>query len=310
MLCSVIIPTVGRQTLTRAVESVLSQSLPASEVEVIVVNDSGLPVPEADWQKSERVQIINTNRRERSVARNTGASIAKGEFLQFLDDDDWLAPDALQHLWNLSRTSHARWLYGITQLVDRQHAPLIRLRHGLTGNCFVQAMAGEWIPLQASWIDRKMFLQIGGFDPLLSGPEDIDLLRRALLVEELDETPNLVAYVIMGGPGSTTDYDRHPQASRAARENILSMSNVFQRMRASAVNPAWHGRMARVYLTSVVWNLQRGYLFACCSRIFFSMASMLTAGSGIVSKDFWRAVSKPYDSITFAEGIREAQKAK
>ncbi len=309
MLYSVIIPTVGRSTLTRAVESVLTQSLPASDFEVIVVNDSGVPLPEADWQKSERVRIITTNRRERSVARNTGAAAAKGQYLHFLDDDDWLFPDAFQHLFELSQTSNAKWLYGMSQLVNRQNDPLIRLQHGLNGNCFVQAMAGEWIPLQASWIERKTFMRIGGFNALLTGPEDIDLLRRILLQEEIAETPNLVAHITMGGVGSTTDYDRHPQASRAARENILDMSNVFQRMRSSAGTAFWRGRMVRAYLTSVVWNLRERRLFTATSRILFSIASMLIAGGGMLSIDFWQAVTKPYSSATFETGIREARKA-
>jgi len=55
----------------------------ADDFEVIIVNDSGQPLPEADWQKSKRVRIINTNRRERSVARNAGAAIARGRYLHF-----------------------------------------------------------------------------------------------------------------------------------------------------------------------------------------------------------------------------------
>lgn len=310
MICSAIIPTIGRLTLPRAVESVLTQSLPASDFEVIVVNDSGIPLPEADWWKSERVQVINTNLRERSVARNTGAAVAKGQYLHFLDDDDWLFPDAYQRLFELSQASDAKWLYGMTQLVNRQHDPLIQLWHGLQGNCFVRAMAGEWIPLQSSWVERKTFMCVGGFNPLLTGPEDIDLLRRTLLVEEVAETPNLIAHVIMGGQGSTTDYDRHPQASRWARENILDMSNVFQRMRASANDASWRGRMARVYLTSAVWNLQRARLYTFASRIILSFTSFITAGFGIFSPNFWRAIFRSYSSGTFEAGIREAKRAK
>jgi len=292
------------------VESVLTQSIPLSDFEVIIVNDSGIPLPEADWQKSERVQIINTNRRERSVARNTGAAVAKGQYLHFLDDDDWLVSGAYQHLWELSRASDAKWLYGMTQLVNRQNDPLINLQHGLQGNCFIQAMAGEWIPLQSSWIDRATFMQVGGFNPLLRGPEDIDLLRRILLVNELAETPNLIANVIMGGDGSTTDYDHHPQASRWAREIILDMSNVFFRMRTSSVSPFWHGRMVRVYLTSIVWNIEQRRLFTTASRFFLSIASILLAGNRILTKDFWRAITRSYSSGTFEAGIQEAQTAK
>jgi glycosyltransferase involved in cell wall biosynthesis len=310
MICSVIIPTVGRSTLTRAVESVLTQSLPASELEVIVVNDSGVPLPEADWQRSGCVQIITTNRRERSVARNMGAAAAKGQYLHFLDDDDWLFPNAYRLLFELSQASDAKWLYGMTQLVNRGHDPLILLRHGLQGNCFVQAMAGEWIPLQSSWIERYTFMRLGGFNPLLTGPEDIDLLRRVLLDEEIAETPNLIANVVMGGEGSTTDYDHHPQASRWAREKILGTSNVFQRMRSSALTPSWCGRMTRIYLTSTLWNLQRGRLFPATSRFIHSIAGYFTAGRGVTSMEFWRAVARAYSSETFEAGIREAQRAK
>ena len=308
MLCSAIIPTVGRPSVSRAVESVLAQNLPVEEFEVLVVNDSGEPLPKADWQHSDRVQVINTNKRERSVARNTGAAIAKGKYLHFLDDDDWLHPDAYQSFFQFSRTTNAKWLYGITQLMDRQGLPTIQLRHGLNGNCFVQAMAGEWIPLQASLIERKTFLEVGGFNPLLSGPEDIDLLRRILRTEDVCETPNLIAYVIMGGEGSTTDYVQHPQASRWAREMLLDSSNVHDRMRSSAVNSFWRGRMLRVYLTSVVWNLAHKRFFSAASRIWSSTFALLHAGTGVLTKDFWQAVSRPYASLTFERGIQESRR--
>jgi hypothetical protein len=60
--CSAISPTVGRSTLTRAVETGLMQSLSDSLFEVVVVNDSGILLPEADWQESKQVQVIHTNR--------------------------------------------------------------------------------------------------------------------------------------------------------------------------------------------------------------------------------------------------------
>ena len=305
--CSVIIATVGRSSLSHTVESVLQQSVPHESIEVLVINDSGKPLPKVEWQIEKHVQIINTNQRERSVARNTGAAIAKGKYLHFLDDDDWLAPEAYKSLFELTQVSNAKWLYGMTQLVDRQRHPTIRLRHGLKGNCFVQAMAGEWIPLQASLIERKTFLAVGGFNPLLSGPEDIDLLRRVLLTEDVCETPNLVAYVIMGGEGSTTDYVQHPHASRWAREVLLDSSNVHDRMRSSAVSSYWYGRMLRVYLTSAVWNLAHRRLLIASSRIWSSILTVLHAGTGLITKDFWHAVSRPYASITFENGIRETR---
>jgi glycosyltransferase involved in cell wall biosynthesis len=84
VFCSVVIPTIGRATLSRAVQSALDQTFAAGDLEVIVVNDSGRPLSGAEWMQSERAHVLTTNRRERCVARNAGAAIAKGEYLCFL----------------------------------------------------------------------------------------------------------------------------------------------------------------------------------------------------------------------------------
>jgi glycosyltransferase involved in cell wall biosynthesis len=309
VFCSTVIPTIGRPSLTRAVESVLNQDLPEGEFELIVVNDSGQSLLDASWQRSERVQIIETNRRERSIARNTGSAAARGRYLHFLDDDDWLALGAYQHFWNLSQQTNASWLYGSSQLVDREHKPLIRLQHGIVGNGFLQVMAGEWIPLQSSLIEAGAFFKVGGFNPRISGPEDIDLLRRVALSGELAETPNLVAYIVMGVQGSTTDYANHHKASQWARDQILEAAGVFPTMRRSATTPYWKGRLARVFLTSMVWNLQRGRFTNTISRGAAGIACILMSGISVLSMDYWRALTRPYASGTFAKGFDEAERA-
>jgi glycosyltransferase involved in cell wall biosynthesis len=308
IFCSAIIPTVGRSTLARAVESVLNQELSHADFEVIVINDSGKPLPEANWQKSDRVQVIDTYRHERSVARNTGAATSRGKYLHFLDDDDWILPGAYEHFWELSQSSSAKWLYGLTQLVDRQNNPIIQLRHELKGNCFLQVMSGEWIPLQSSIIERTTFMRIGGFNPLLSGPEDIDLLRRILLEEEIDRTPHIVSCVGMGEEGSTTNYIRHPVASRLARESILDAQNTYSRMHTSVQDHTWRGRMLRIYLTSILWNLQHARFFKAFSRAIFSFATFLSAGPALFSTSFWKSLLKPYASVTFEQGFQAARK--
>jgi glycosyltransferase involved in cell wall biosynthesis len=306
MFSTTIIPTIGRSSLSQAVESILNQDFSSADFEVIVVNDSGSPLPPASWQHSKQVQVIETNRRERSVARNTGAAAAKGRYLHFLDDDDWLAPGALRHFWELSQGTQAAWLYGISQLVDREHRPLIRLEHGLQGNCFLQVMAGEWIPLQSSLIDAEAFFKAGGFNRRISGPEDIDLLRRIALRGELAETNKLVAHIVMGQEGSTTNYASHPQASQWSRERILESTGVFSALRKSATTSFWKGRLTRVFLTSLVWNLQRGRLMNATSRGGAALVSLLIAGKGTLSMDYWRALARPYASRTFAKGFKEA----
>ena len=304
MFCSTVIPTIGRPTLSRAVNSLLSQTFIADNFEVIIVNDSGMQLPESDWQRSDRVRVIRTNRRERSVARNTGAAAAKGKYLHFLDDDDWLAPGALQKFWELTRSAKVGWLYGSSQLVDRQGNPLLQLHHGLDGNCFIQVMAGEWIPLQSSLICSEIFFAVGGFNPLISGPEDIDLLRRVSLRDDIAGTSEMVAFIEWGRQGSSTNYDRHAEFSRFAREHILDEKNVFLRMRSSAHTDYWYGRIVRAYLTSLLWNIAHQRPLTAASRAIYSMVSLVLAGKRVMRRDFWRAVSKPYHSETFTRRLQ------
>lgn len=305
MFCSTIIPTIGRASLTRAVCSVLEQSFTADDFEVIVVNDSGQSLPPAEWQQSSRVRLIETQRRERSVARNTGAAIALGRYLHFLDDDDWLLPGAIDAFWALSQSSEAEWLYGGTQLVDSNGAHLIQLDHGIHGNIFVQAMSGEWIPLQSSLIKASAFFAIGGFNPLLTGPEDIDLERRMALRYNFAVTNSVVACVRMKPEDSTTKYEQHPMASRRARENILNEPGVFARMRASADSAYWQGRIVRAYLTSAVWNLRHQRGTTALSRTVLGAIGMALAVRHLVAKDFWRALACRYQSETFRRGFEQ-----
>ena len=310
MFCTTIIPTVGRTSLDRAIKSILDQEFPQAEHEIVVVNDSGAPLPFADWHEVECVKIINTQRRERSVARNVGAAVSRGAYLHFLDDDDWLLPGALEVLWNLAeKHKNCAWLYGGTNLFDRAEKPLHHLIHRLQPNCFTQVMAGEWIPLQASIIHQGAFHRVGGFNPLLTRFEDIDLARRIALIFDFHGTSKLIAGVGMGVENSTTDYKRSQLVSREARELILSHPEALRRMRSSAENSFWRGRIVRVYLTSSIWNITRMKFLTAVSRILYGLLAFLIFTPFQFSRYFWQAVSKPYESETFARGVLEQTKA-
>lgn len=307
MFFTSIIPTVGRKVLRRAVHSVLEQDFFGADYEIIVINDSGSPLPVEEWQYSPLVKVVNTDHVERCVARNVGAAIARGQYLHFLDDDDWLLPGALENFWKLSRQrENPSWLFGGTVICDREDRPLIHLVHRLEPNCFVQVMAGEWIPLQASFINRIDFHKVGGFNPLIPGIEDMDLARRMALHFDFQGTGELVASVGMGIAGSTTDQSKARLDGRQARELILSEPGVYQRLWQSAHTAYWHGRIVRVYLTSAVWNFSHHRFFTALSRIWHGVRALsASVFSSLFQRDFWTAVSGPYESETFARGLSE-----
>ena len=302
MFCSTVIPTINRPSLSRAVRSLLDQDFLAHEFEVIVVNDSGQQLPDMDWQTSARVRVIHTSRRERSTARNAGAAVARGKYLHFLDDDDWMLPGALEHFWELSQTSRAAWLYGGYRLVDSNQKVLRDCYPDESGNCFVRFTAGEWLPLQASLIESHVFFALGGFAPLtslLGGDEDVDLTRQFSLHHDISGSPSLVTVIRVGLESSTTNYINLQQQSRQSRERALGASGAFARLRASALERKvdsgyWQGRIVWFYLGSVLWNLQRKRPLAAASRLVFGITSLLLAGRHVLSERFWRGAIKPH----------------
>ncbi|CAG0962187.1 partial Poly(ribitol-phosphate) beta-N-acetylglucosaminyltransferase TarP, partial [Anaerolineae bacterium] len=279
---STIIPTINRATLSRAVCSVLDQEFSSADFEVIVVNDSGQSLPDMDWRHSRRVREINTNRRERSVARNTGAAIAQGRYLHFLDDDDVLLPGALDAFWKLSQeASNASWLYGSYRTVDNDDNLIEEIHPGITRDIIALLVAGEALPFQASFFEAKQVFAAGAFDSTITGVEDRDLGRRIALCTMVAYTPAVVAQIRIGEQGSTTNWAILDEDDRRGREKILNVQNASPRLRVSADSLYWYGRLIRsycygrilrTYIASMVWNLQRKNWLIASSRAIASLA--------------------------------------
>lgn len=93
MILSVIIPVYKvEQTLDRCVESVLRQDVP--DMEIILVDD-GSPdtchqMCDAWAEKDRRIKVIHKQNGGLSDARNAGIDVAKGDFITFVDSDDYL----------------------------------------------------------------------------------------------------------------------------------------------------------------------------------------------------------------------------
>ena len=95
-LISVIIPVYKvEEYLENCIQSVIKQTV--SDLEIILVDD-GSPdqCPEICdlWaDKDSRIKVIHKENGGLSDARNAGLDIAQGEYLSFVDSDDWIAPD-------------------------------------------------------------------------------------------------------------------------------------------------------------------------------------------------------------------------
>lgn len=101
-LVSVIVPVYNREKeIDRCVTSVLNQTYP--NLELILVDDgsadSSLAICKSYSDSDKRVRVFHQENSGVSSARNLGIQNAKGEYLTFVDSDDYIAPDYVEKLY-------------------------------------------------------------------------------------------------------------------------------------------------------------------------------------------------------------------
>lgn len=288
---STIVATIGRATLSRTVESVLSQEIDSGDFEVIVVNDSGSPLPAEKWHTSPRIVFLNTGKRNQVFASNAAAAIARGRYLHFLDDDDWLLPGAFRALWSVARAGNASLVCGATKFVDSNGTVTGESFPEVQGDSFVRTVAGPWIPLQSSFIETGSYIKAGGIDNrFVQMGQQKDLCRRIAFFGDFANTRHVVSCVVRDRKNSTAHWELENAASLRSRDYILDERGAFARMVQSAKSPYWRGRLVRAYLTCVFWNLKNTDPFKMLSRACAAAAGCIISIPNMLSMGFWRGM--------------------
>ena len=107
---SVIVPVYNvEKYLKRCLDSLINQTL--SDIDIICIDDgskdSSLQILEQYAQKDSRIVIYNQENSGLSVARNTGLEHASGEYIGFVDSDDWVDLDFYEKLYNSAKNNNA-----------------------------------------------------------------------------------------------------------------------------------------------------------------------------------------------------------
>ncbi len=107
---SVIIPVYNVEKYIReCLDSVVNQTL--KDIEIICVNDgspdNSLAILEEYAAKDTRIKIINQENAGLSCARNAGLQIAQGEYIGFVDSDDWVDLDFFEKLYKTAKEYNA-----------------------------------------------------------------------------------------------------------------------------------------------------------------------------------------------------------
>jgi len=189
---SVVIPTYNRSTLVcEAVSSVLAQG--GSSPEIIVVDDGSTDDTEGTLRGfAGRIRYIRRPHEGVSAARNSGARVARGRWLAFLDSDDLWRPQKLARQMALhaaqpgivaSQTGEI-WIRNGTRVNPRRH------HSKPDGDIFLPSLSRCLVSPSAVVLRRSLFFELGGFDETLEVCEDYDLWLRLGCVAEVALLPD------------------------------------------------------------------------------------------------------------------------
>lgn len=120
---SLIIPVYNvEKYLEQCIESCENQDIPHDEYEVIAINDGSndksFEILEELGNKYKNIRIISQANQGQSVARNIGLNVAKGQYIWFIDSDDWIDSNVLKGIYNIMRNYELDALHLAYQMVN------------------------------------------------------------------------------------------------------------------------------------------------------------------------------------------------
>ena len=195
---SVIIPTCNRvETLPRALDSVLAQTLPVDE---IIVVDDGSTDATADMVRASypQVTLLQQPNRGVSAARNRGIRKATGDWIALLDSDDRWLPAKLEAQFRLVEQHPGHRLCHTEEIWFRNGRRVNQmLKHNKSGgHIYSQCLPLCVISPSSAVVHHSLFEEVGLFDETLPACEDYDLWLRICVREPVlfVETPHIEKY--------------------------------------------------------------------------------------------------------------------
>lgn len=199
-LVSVIIPCYNHaRFLIEAVESVKQQTY--SHTEIIIVDDGSTDNTPAICEQLSGVRYIFQPNQGLSAARNTGLANSQGEYLVFLDADDYLYPEALStNVAYLQQNPSWAFVSGWHRKVDEWRYPVEQdTLSVISNNHYIHLLQGNYIGMHAAVMYTRWILTKFQFDTSLKACEDYDLYLRITRQHTVgDHNHNMAAYRIHG----------------------------------------------------------------------------------------------------------------
>ena len=179
-LVSVVIATYNRANLLEeALASIYAQEGQGDpfDLEVIVVDDASSDATDAVVGRYPAIYTKHDVNRGVAAALNTGIGASRGAYVGFLGDDDlWLPGKLRMQVPALEAHPDVGLVYGSHTLVGR--GAVEEWTIGPSGQVFERLLMGNFVSIITAVARRSALMEVGGFDPTMSGLEDYDLCLR------------------------------------------------------------------------------------------------------------------------------------
>ena len=122
-MVSIIVPIYNKEKeLKQCIESVINQTY--TNLEIILVNDGSTDLSreicEKFLQSDSRIKLINKKNEGVELARVTGLKYATGDYVTFVDPDDWIQNNAIEVLVNSIKKENADVSFGkLCRVLDK-----------------------------------------------------------------------------------------------------------------------------------------------------------------------------------------------
>jgi glycosyltransferase involved in cell wall biosynthesis len=225
-LISIIVPCFNAERwVAETVESCLAQTW--SNREVIVVNDGSRDGSLAVVRsfESRGVIVLDQPNRGASAARNAGLRAARGEFIQFLDADDILAPEKIERQVAFcdarpeTRLVSGEWARFTTTSADARFTAQPNWRDLEATEFLQQFFEAGTMMHPAAWLARRSLLEeCGPWDESLSLNDDGEYFARVML------RAGHIAFC----PGARSFYRSNIASSLSLRKDIKSLDSLYR----------------------------------------------------------------------------------
>ena len=234
-LVSVVIPSFNASaTLGEAIASAINQT--ERRLEVIVADDGSsddsIAVARSLANDKVSVSVLMLAHCGVSRARNTAVAAARGEFVAFLDADDyWDPPKVERQLAAFDSSDDIAVVGHLMRYEPLDSRRVLGVFGELVGDREMQMIAeGRLVPfaLSSSMIKRELILREGGFDEELSLAEDLDFFQRMASYGRFVTIPEtLGAYRIHAASVSAREFSDRELLARFVSDRVAAKGQGF-----------------------------------------------------------------------------------